>query len=195
MTRLPAIALIGPIRAGKSTVAALLAERLGVPHIELDRLRWDYYPLVGYDAAHAQGIQETGGWLGVVEYAKPFDVAMIERAVGEHLPCVMDFGGGHSVYEDEALFERVAQALAAFDHVVLLLPSADVAESIAITTARIIEAVERNGSTLDPRLLALNEQFIRHPANTQLATLTLYTHNQTPDQTCTEILRRIGGAG
>jgi ribosomal-protein-serine acetyltransferase len=35
----------------------------------------------------------------------------------------IDFGAGHSVYEDEELFARVQQALAPYPWVILLLPS------------------------------------------------------------------------
>lgn len=38
------IILIGPIGAGKSTVGALLADRLGLPQCSMDDLRWDSFP-------------------------------------------------------------------------------------------------------------------------------------------------------
>ena len=48
------IILIGPIGAGKSTLGRLLADRLEVPSVSMDQVRWDYYRAIGYDAAAAQ---------------------------------------------------------------------------------------------------------------------------------------------
>ena len=47
------VILIGPISAGKSTIARLLAEKLDLPHRALDDDRWNYYKEIGYDEAHA----------------------------------------------------------------------------------------------------------------------------------------------
>ena len=43
------IVLIGPMSAGKSTVAALLVEKLDLPRLEMDELRWELYRQAGYD--------------------------------------------------------------------------------------------------------------------------------------------------
>ena len=52
------IILIGPMGAGKTTIASLLAQKLGIVHHELDTRRWDYYLELGYDEAYAAQIRE-----------------------------------------------------------------------------------------------------------------------------------------
>jgi hypothetical protein len=96
---------------------------------------------------------------------------------------VIDFGAGHSVYEDEAQFARVQQALAPFPNVVLLLPSADLDESIQILADR-TKDVAPPGFDHTP--------FVKHPSNHRLARWKVYTKDQTPEQTRDQIIALIG---
>jgi adenylate kinase family enzyme len=43
------IIVLGPIGAGKSTLARLLSERLGLPRYCMDNERWKYMAEVGYE--------------------------------------------------------------------------------------------------------------------------------------------------
>jgi shikimate kinase len=178
------IVLIGPIGAGKSTVGKLLAERLSLPQVAMDTVRFGYYKEIGYDEALADEIGRRDGFAGKYRYWKPFEIYAVERVLREHRGCVIDFGGGHSVYEDDDLFERAQRALAPFANVVLLLPSPDLDESVRVLR-------ERRGSAIIDRGLDFDEHFVKHHSNHDLATLTVYTKDQTPDQTCDEILRRL----
>lgn len=181
--------------AGKSTVARLLAARLGMPRCEMDEVRWDYYREIGYHEAKARRIVEREGQAGLFRYWKPFEAHAVERVLDEHQGSVIDFGAGHTVYEDETLFRRVEQALAPYDNVILLLPSPDPQVSLAILNAR-AEAVIREdlGQPLPPEVMrevfALNEQLLAHPSNSRLAKLVVYTIDKTPEETCEEIVRR-----
>jgi hypothetical protein len=186
------IILIGPICAGKSTVGNLLAEKLGIPQYALDDNRWDYYKEAGYDEATARSIVNSDeGMLGFLRYCKPFEAYAVERVLAEHRGCVIDFGAGHSVYEDAALFARVESALAPFPYVILLLPSPDLDESVAILNERFAALLEREVGEVDPALLTLNAHFTKHPSNTRLAKLTVYTEGKTPEETCDEILEKM----
>jgi adenylate kinase family enzyme len=49
------VLLIGPINTGKSTLARLLAERLGRPHVSLDSVRWEYYRELAAHVAYTDG--------------------------------------------------------------------------------------------------------------------------------------------
>ena len=62
-----AIILIGPICAGKSTIAQLLAAKLGIPRYEVDEDRWRYYDEIGYDKAEGKRIAEAEGMLGLIQ--------------------------------------------------------------------------------------------------------------------------------
>ncbi|MBW4621937.1 MAG: hypothetical protein KME17_21555 [Cyanosarcina radialis HA8281-LM2] len=177
------IILIGPIAAGKSTVGSLLAQRIGLPQWSLDDLRWDYYQEIGYDRELAQHKRETEGFWGLYQYWKPFEAYAVERVLVEHQQCVIDFGAGHSVYEDAVLFQRVQKTLDPYPNVVLLLPSPDLDESIAILN-------ERNKYVSDGKP-NINEHFVRHPSNYQLAKLSVYTKDKNPSETCEEILSLI----
>jgi hypothetical protein len=106
---------------------------------------------------------------------------------------VFDFGASHSVYEKEELFSRVQNALAPFDYVILLLPSPNLDESVKILNARFSKLLEREVGKVDPKLLDLNEHFVKHPSNRQLAKMTIYTEGKFPEETCDEILEKVTG--
>ena len=100
------VVLIGPLGAGKTTVAALLGQALGLPVVALDDVRWNYYAEVGYDADEAAMREAREGFIAKYQYWKPFEIHAVERVLAEHSDCVIEFGAGHSVYEDDAMFER-----------------------------------------------------------------------------------------
>ena len=180
------IVLIGPIGVGKSTQGKLLADRLGLPQCSMDDLRWNYYNEIGYDKTLAQQKRDAGGMRMVIQYWKPFEAYAVERLLSEHRDCVIDFGAGHSVYEEAALFDRVKQTLAPYPNVVLLLPLPDRARSWQI--------LKQRNRDLPSDTHSMNDHYLRHPSNSQLAEHTIYTHGKTPEATCADILRVTGMA-
>jgi shikimate kinase len=182
--------LIGPMHAGKSTVARLLAERFGVRRICMDHVRFDYYKEIGYDEKHADELAKQQGFGAKVAYWKPFEAHAVERLLVDHAgeKCVIDFGAGHSVYDDPVLFARVKTALRPFP-VVLLLPSPDPKESVDI-------CAKRGGSNpkTQAELIRVNDHFVRHPSNALLAKFTVYNADHTPEQTADDVAQAIAGA-
>jgi hypothetical protein len=175
----PEVFLIGPVGAGKSTLGKLLSERLGRPQIALDRIRWDYYKEIGYDEAVQREIDEREGFAGVYRYWKPFELHAVVRALHDHQACVMDFGAGHSIQERDADFAHIQALLAPYPNVILLLPSPDLDESVAILE-------ERNTPKIDA--VPLTQYLVTHPAFRSLATHVVYTHNSTPEEASAAIL-------
>ncbi|KAM3107860.1 shikimate kinase [Phormidesmis sp. 146-33] len=177
------IILIGAIGSGKSTIGELLAKRLNVPQHSMDDLRLNYYKEIGYDEELAKKKRATQGLWGVYQYWKPFEAYAVERILSEHQHCVIDFGAGHSVYEDDILFQRVQQILAPYSNVILLLPSPDLDESVQILNKRNEYVSDGNPN--------LNEHLIRHPSNYKLAKYVIYSKGKMPEEMCNEILSLI----
>lgn len=178
------IILIGPIGVGKSTIARLLAEQLNLPRYALDDLRWDYYAEIGFDKAHYQALGADLGLRAAYEYGKTFEIYAVEQVLQAHRNCVIDFGGGHSVYEDAVHLARAEAALAPFPNVVLLLPAPDPEESLALLRSG---SWDGKGREIDFHAL-----FVRHPSNRRLAKQIIYTKGKSPQETCTELLARLG---
>lgn len=182
------IILIGPAGTGKSTLASLLAKRLSMPQVSLDQVRWAYYAEVGYDEDYARQLRETRGFPALVRYWEQFGAHAVERVLADHHDCVIAFGSGHSVYEDEADFRRVQQALAPYPNVVLILPSPDPDESI-----RILE--ERQQVSAPPADLGIIGGLltfqVKHHCNRDLAKIVIYTNDKTPEETCDELIRQL----
>ena len=172
------IILIGPIRAGKSTVGKLLAERLHLPQRSLDIIFDSYLDGIGYDRNHAAELKKIG-FYELTKYWKAFEPYGVEQIVSEPEAAVIDLGGGHSIFDDEILFTRVKKALSPFPNVILIMPSPDMEESIAILNERTNGYVS-NGYDF-------HENFVRSRCNYELAKHTVYTKGKTPEETCEEI--------
>jgi shikimate kinase len=185
------IILIGPLGAGKTTVGHLLAEKLDLPFCSVDHVRERYYPKVGYDktlasqiAASDQGIQ------GVLSYSKPFEAQMVEQVLADHHG-IIDFGASNSVYNDKDLLARVENALAPYPNVILLLPSPDRDESVEILKNRLIQMLTEAGKEFNNELFELNQYFVKHPSNHQLAKLVIYTKDKMPEKICDELVHKL----
>jgi shikimate kinase len=177
------VILIGPIGAGKSTLSKLIAEKLGIPGRHMDQVRIRYYKEIGYDDDLAQQILNKDRFLGLYRYWKPFEAHAVERLLSENEEVVIDFGGGHSVYEDDALFARVQKALAPYPYVILILPSPDKEKSVKILN-------ERTGGVVSEGF-DFHEHFVTHHSNYDLAKHIVYTEGKTPEETCAEIVEII----
>jgi hypothetical protein len=186
------IILIGPSLAGKTTLSRLLGERLNLPVVDLDDLRWGYYAEIGYDRDYGNALRQREGFPTLVAYWKPFDIHAVERVLSDYpFGHVIAFGAGHSVYDDDALFARAKRALAPHPYVVLVLPSSDHEKSVQVLRARVAAL----GFDPDGDIMAMNSGFIQHHSNRDLATLTIYTDGQTPEQMCTKLIAELKEAG
>ncbi len=181
------ILLIGPIGSGKTTVAELLYMRTMLPHRSMDLLRWGYFEEIGYDRHAAREEFLVGGFWGLYHYWKPFEAYAVKRMLEDFRECIFDFGGSQTVYEDAELFEQVRGLFAPYPHVILLMPSPDKEESINILHARNAYGSEEQ--------LVVNEHFVRHHSNYDLAKHIAYTKDKTPEQTCEEIWQWVRSNG
>jgi hypothetical protein len=179
------IILIGPTKAGKSTLAVLLSQRLNQPHRSLDEERWRYMREIGYDEALAQAFRATGGFLAKALYWQLFNAYVVERFLAEHEHCVMHFGAGHSVCDSTEMLGRIERALAPYPNIVLILPSPDPDESIRVLNERL--AAEEVHLNFD-----FSAHFVRHPSNYRLARHVVYTERKMPEETADEILAVVG---
>ena len=164
------IILIGPMGSGKSTIANLLCKKCNMPHVSLDsreQLSSLYEQRQNFDSFKEFEFFLTGTVLTNLPE-----------------PVIIDFGAGHSIYEDAAMFLEMQSLMSRFDNVILLMPSEDKEESIAILN-------ERKGIKSGSRQDFDNRHFVNMPCNYELATLTVYTKDKTPDQISNEIISQI----
>lgn len=162
------ILLIGPSGTGKSTVAEELKRITGMPRLCLDRIA-NYNRRTGY----------TKEFRNNEEHNLHMIKTELEKAKKNGNPGIVDFGAGHSVYDDIDKFNELKNMLSNFKNIILLLPSKDIEESLRIMNER---------STGDTRE---NCKFITSLCNRELATITIYGNNRNPSEIAEEILRAI----
>jgi shikimate kinase len=174
------IFLIGPVGAGKTTVAKLLSDRLGRPQAAMDAIRRRYYGEIGYTQEKERAIQATDGFPGVLDYWKQFDVHAIRRALEAHRDHIVDFGAGQTVFDDEGDLARVEKLLEPFANVFLLLPAPAPDQSIVVLAERLRQRTSVDG-------VPLARYLVTHRSNQLLATATVYTEGKTAAAICREI--------
>ena len=163
------IILIGPMGTGKSTVAKLLENQIeGMHRISLDNkdlLKMLYEKERKFRDFKNFEFMLTGTVLSSLK--KPY---------------IIDFGAGHSVYEDKNLREQMKKMCAQFKNIILLLPSMDKSREVL---------AERRKIKLSSHKDQDNWHFITSPNNYELATNTLYEENKTPEDISREILQLV----
>jgi shikimate kinase len=177
------IILIGPMKAGKTTVGKLLAKQLGCVFNSLDLDEVRYAGEVGYKQRIAEEIRQEQGVTAWYEYRrKHFDHVVI-RFLQEHPSGVLELGGGHPILPTPEQQLRVNRALAPISSVFLLIPLDDLARSKFILLER--QRPERRNPDLNDLLLADRRFF-------ELAKRVIYTYGSSPEETTEEILAILG---
>ncbi len=151
----------------------------------MDRVRWYYYFQVGYSQEEESSHESFKDRMA---YWKPFEVKAVEKILEDFPDSIIDFGAGHSYFPDAAQFEAVKAILNPIPNIFLLLPSEDREESLRICNERLRV---REGNDLEQDKLEANQWFINHPSNFRLSKQTIYTHNDTPEQTARRIIQRL----
>ncbi len=183
MISLP-ILFIGPVRAGKSTLAQMVAQQLGLQRVSLDEVRWNYYAEIGYDADLAKQIRTQGGFLAMLYYRRLFDAYSVERVIGDYPQSVIDCGAGIGPFENTDHLKRIQSLFQPLPNIFLLLPSPNIDDSLQILRQRDVNPPA--DLTFD-----INAHFINHPGYQLLSKHTIYTKNTTPEATASEVIKML----
>ena len=164
------IILIGPMGSGKTTISNIICENNNMPHVSLDNKEQ-----LSVLYKHQDDFKDP----------KEFEFFLTSKVLTNlPEPMVVDFGAGHSVYEDEVLFLEMQSLISKFNNVILLMPSEDKEESIAILN-------ERKGIAAGSKIDSDNKHFVYMPSNYDFATNIIYTKDKTPKEISDEILKMI----
>ena len=182
------IVIIGPVGAGKSTQGQLVAKALNKRSLSLDSIANEYYEANGFGPSRFQAVKKENGYLEAYRQWWPSLAYAAKRVVEDYNDCVIDFGAGHSHYEDELLFKGVTEALLSYKHIILLLPSPDLDRSVMLLRQRSIEERKKDWYHDGYDFI---EHWVKDECNHYLSTVSIYTEGKTPEQTRDEILKAI----
>ncbi|KAJ4050719.1 hypothetical protein NW761_005516 [Fusarium oxysporum] len=182
----PTIILIGPEGAGKTTIGKVLSEKLNRELFSLDRHRKELYAPFNYDDSHANKLYEQEGVEALLKYWKYFEYRAVVDILKNSLKPgdrfygkILDFGAGHSIFENKEELDHVAELISPYKGVFLILPCEGTNEALWIME-------ERRGHKL-----SYNQHFLNHPSNRTLAKHIVYTKDISPEWSAAEILEYL----
>lgn len=132
--------LVGPLAAGKSTLGALVAERLGHAFVDIDDIAWSYCAEVGWSLDRLLERDDAVGWAAAEREWEPARAHAVRRTVVDHPDAVIALGAGYTSFTDAACAEQVRHTLAPVPDVIHLLPSPDPERSVTVLRERAIAA-------------------------------------------------------
>ena len=176
------IILIGPEKAGKTAVGQQLAVSLNVPFYDLTADTVRFRAGIEPDGERLMEIYNSEGYEAVLRYLMPYRAAIVVQALAEYGPAVVELPARYAFFDREPMLSQARQAMQAYGRTILLLPSPDIDQSVAILAER--SRVIYHG-------LDWNEYFVRHPSNQRLAKQIIYTRDRTPAETCAELIARL----
>jgi shikimate kinase len=176
------IIFIGPMGVGKTSIAKKVSAVLNFEYIDIDALRWKYFiKQQDYDEEYVEKLFNEGKEIEAFNYFKPFEARLVVDFLKDKKNGVYDFGAGYSVYNDEALFNKVKTAFSDFEYVIFLRYSNDANESL--------EALHKRHIDIPDKLyFTLNKEFIESPCNELLATHIIDTKNKSVEQSTESVL-------
>lgn len=167
------ILLIGPMGTGKSTISKKLNEVTNMPRISLD------------DREQLQHFYKSRG---TFTNFKDFEFYLTSSVLTSmQVPSIIDFGAGHSIYENPIMFYEMQKLIGKFKNVELILPCENRDEALKIVNERLLSRNAKNQQDA----IDINKHFVESPCNYELATDIIYTQNMTQDEIANAILERI----
>ncbi|MCX4720755.1 shikimate kinase [Streptomyces virginiae] len=164
MTAGPLVVLVGPMGSGKSTVGALLAERLGVPYRDTDA-----------DIVAAQGREISDIFVDEGEpYFRDLERQAVATAVAGHTG-VLALGGG------AVLDEGTRTLLAGLPVAYLSMDVEEAVRRVGLGAARPLLAV-------NPRRQWRELMDARRPLYTEVARVVVATDDRTPEEVAQAVL-------
>ncbi|MGW0754154.1 shikimate kinase [Streptomyces sp. NPDC002587] len=164
MTGGPLVVLVGPMGSGKSTVGALLAERLGVPYRDTDA-----------DIVAAQGREISDIFVDEGEpYFRALERQAVAAAVAGHTG-VLALGGG------AVLDEGTRELLAGLPVAYLSMDVEEAVRRVGLGAARPLLAV-------NPRRQWRELMDARRPLYTEVARVVVATDDRTPEEVAQAVL-------
>ncbi|GAA0600413.1 shikimate kinase [Kribbella sandramycini] len=164
----PVVVLVGPPGSGKSTIAALLAERLQVPHRDTDQ---------DVEAGAGKAISDIFVDSGEAHFRALERAAIVAALAGDGE--VLSLGGG-------AILDAATRAdLIGHTVVFLDVSLGEAAKRVGLSVARPLLL-----GNVRTQLRTLMEA--RRPLYAEVAKLTVETDGKTPDEIATEIQEQLG---
>lgn len=164
MTGAPLVVLVGPMGSGKSTVGALLADRLGVPYRDTDA-----------DIVAAQGREISDLFVDEGEpYFRALERQAVAAAVAEHTG-VLALGGG------AVLDEGTRGLLTGLPVAYLSMDVEEAVRRVGLGAARPLLAV-------NPRRQWRELMDARRPLYTEVARVVVATDDRTPEEVAQAVL-------
>ena len=167
------IIFIGPMGSLKSSTSSVVNSVLNMPKISLD---------------DRETLKEYYNKRSEFEDFKDFEFYLSSSVLTNlKVPAIIDFGAGHSVYEDPIMFYEFQKLMSRFSNVVYLIPSLDKEESIQILNERLLE---RNPNE-SPETFNANKHFINMPCNEGVSTIREVTGSKDIQEICDEVISKI----
>jgi len=171
--------LTGPIGVGKSTLAGLLGNELGLPVCTYDEIKNKYRYKIGLSREKALEINKNEGAYAMIQYMNEYKSQILEPIIRDYSNHIIDLGAGAHSFDEPHQIERVRDAFKLVDEVVLLMPSDDLEVNI-----RSLPGFKENWE--------VNTYLIMHPTNKLFATKTVYTHEKTPEEVLRDTKQMLG---
>lgn len=173
------IVLAGPIGVGKTPIAEIIAERLGIEHILLDAAD-ECRRKVGWREEEYLRLLSQFGYLAAFTYNARFSVPLIQCLTSEYPCAVLDCGGDDLVgWTDEQRIE-IKEGLAALgiSHVAGILPFRSIAKTRSYFAAQ-------------PHRSKIDELLLQNPSYWQLANKIFYTKGLALEPVAEAILKWV----
>lgn len=167
------IILIGPMGVGKSTISDELSKENNLERISLDNQK-----------ALKEFYEDKDMFLNFKDF-EFYLMASVLTSLDK--PKIIDFGAGHSIYENPLMFLEFKKLISRFSNVVLLMPCENKEESLRIINERISEKRDNT----DIHKLNDNKHFVYSPYNYEVATITEYTNDKNKEEIVKEINEKI----
>lgn len=176
----PALVLIGPAAAGKSTLGRLAAQYAGVRFVDIDEVGHPYYEEVGWSIELLVARTDEVGRVAAESEWEQARAHAVRRVVEDYPGAVVALGAGHTSLTDPPYSSEVRRALSQVPNVVFIVPSMDRDRALAELRRRSVATKATDWIVSGHDFLA---EWLDDRQARSLATRLISTENEPPEIT------------